>query len=48
LKNDIHKINYLIKNSKYKELFIKNNNQFININFPNDYEIAKNILDKKE
>lgn len=46
--NNIHKINYLIKDSNHYEFFIENNQQFLNINFPNDYEIAKNILDKKE
>ncbi len=47
LKEDIHKINYLIRNSNSYEFYFENKEQFININFPNDYELAKNIINSK-
>ena len=37
IKNDIHKINYLIKNSNYKIIEFPNNNEFININNKDEY-----------
>lgn len=47
LKKDIHKINYLIKNSNFYEFYFENSHQFLNINYPNDYEKAKNMLKPK-
>ncbi len=41
LKNDIHKINYLIKNTtSYQELEFDNKNQFLNLNTTEDYNKA--------
>ena len=37
IKNDIHKINYLIKNSDYKIIDFPNDDEFININDKNEY-----------
>ena len=44
IENDIHKIWFLIKNNIYKIIELPNNNEFLNINHRDDYEIAlKNI-----
>lgn len=42
IKNDIHKINYLVKNSKYQIINFDDDNEFININNKNEYEKACN------
>ena len=46
LKKDIHKINYLIKNCNFYEFYFDNSQQFLNMNFPNDYKLAKDIASK--
>lgn len=38
IKNDIHKINYLLKNSNVNYVIFDSDNQFININLPYEYE----------
>ena len=38
IKNDIHKINFLIKNNNYKIINFPNNKEFININNQNEYQ----------
>lgn len=39
IKQDIHKINYMIKNSKnYQEIVFENSEQFLNINTKKEYE----------
>lgn len=38
IKNDIHKINYLLKNSNVNYVIFDSDNQFININQPYEYE----------
>ena len=38
IENDIHKINYLIKNSNYKIIECKNEDEFLNINEQSDYK----------
>ncbi len=48
IKNDIHRINYLIKNSKSKEIIFEDEKQFLNINTIKDYDLAKEILKSKE
>lgn len=40
IENDIHKINYLIKNSNYKIIECRNEDEFLNINEPKEYKIA--------
>jgi molybdenum cofactor guanylyltransferase len=40
IENDIHKINYLIKNSNYKIIECKNEDEFLNINEQSDYKKA--------
>ena len=40
IENDIHKIWFLIKNNIYKIIEVPNNNEFLNINHRDDYEIA--------
>ncbi len=42
--NNIHKINYLIKNNKYNLILFPNNSEFININNKYEYEIALNYI----
>lgn len=44
IKNDIHKINYLIKNSKYQIINFNNEDEFLNINEKKEYEKALNII----
>ena len=47
IKQDIHKINYMIKNSKnYQEIVFENSEQFLNINTKESYQEAKNVLKK--
>ncbi len=47
IKKDIHKINYMIKNSKnYQEIVFENYEQFLNINTKETYQKAKNALKK--
>ncbi len=47
IKKDIHKINYMIKNSKnYQEIVFENYEQFLNINTQESYEKAKTLLKK--
>lgn len=41
---DIHKIGFLRQNCNAKTLYFKNNNEFFNINTPQDYEKAKEFL----
>jgi molybdopterin-guanine dinucleotide biosynthesis protein A len=38
IENDIHKINYLIKNNNYKIINFYNNSEFININNQDEYQ----------
>ncbi len=38
IENDIHKINYLIKNNNYKIINFSNNSEFININNQDEYQ----------
>ncbi|RXJ97055.1 molybdenum cofactor guanylyltransferase [Arcobacter sp. AHV-9/2010] len=42
IKDDIHKINYLVKKSKYQIINFDDENEFININNKNEYEKALN------
>lgn len=42
--NDIHKIGFLRQKCNAKTLYFKNNNEFFNINTPQDYEKAKEFL----
>ena len=44
--NDIHKINHLIKNNKYKIIKFNNNNEFMNLNNKNDYFESLNYINK--
>ena len=44
IKDDIHKINYLVKNSKYKIIDFQNEDEFLNINYKNDYKKALSII----
>jgi molybdenum cofactor guanylyltransferase len=44
LKRDIHKINYLIKNSNFKTIFFENKDEFLNLNDKNEYQKALNII----
>ena len=45
IKDDIHKINFLIKKySNYKEVLFENESQFININEYKDYQKAISII----
>jgi molybdopterin-guanine dinucleotide biosynthesis protein A len=47
IKKDIHKINYMIKNSKnYQEIVFANSEQFLNINTQESYQEAKTLLKK--
>jgi len=41
IKNDIHKINFLVKNSKFNFIEFQNNDEFLNINTKEDYKKAK-------
>ena len=44
IKQDIHKINYLIKNfSNYKVVEFENNEEFLNINTKDDYQNGKKL-----
>ena len=42
--NNIHKINYLIKNNEYNLVYFPDNSEFININNKYEYEIALNYI----
>ncbi|WP_198304307.1 molybdenum cofactor guanylyltransferase MobA [Arcobacter vandammei] len=44
IENNIHKINYLIKNSNFKELEFLNEDEFLNINNQLEYEKAIKII----
>lgn len=44
--NDIHKINHLIKNNKYKIIEFPNNNEFINLNNKEEYDKALSYINK--
>ena len=44
IKNDIHKINYLVKNSKYQIINFDYEDEFLNINEKKEYEKALNII----
>ncbi|AYJ80923.1 molybdenum cofactor guanylyltransferase [Aliarcobacter cryaerophilus ATCC 43158] len=44
IKDDIHKINYLVKNSKYQIINFNNEDEFLNINDRKEYEKALNII----
>lgn len=44
INDDIHKINYLVKNSKFSEQIFENENEFLNINDKNDYQRAISII----
>ena len=46
LKQDIHKVGYLIKNSKAKIVTFSNDDEFINLNFQEDYERSLCIISK--
>ena len=47
LQKDIHKINYMIKNSKnYQEIVFEDSEQFLNINTQETYQKAKTLLKK--
>lgn len=47
LKNNIHKINYLIDTCNYKECIFKDDVQFININTPQEYDVVTQITNYK-
>lgn len=42
--NNIHKINYLIKNNEYNLVYFPNNSEFININNKYEYEMALSYI----
>lgn len=44
IKDDIHKINYLVKNSKFQIINFNNEDEFLNINEKKEYEKALNII----
>ena len=44
IKNDIHKIFYLIKNNHHKIIHFDNNDEFININNKNEYQKSLEII----
>ena len=44
IKNDNHKINYLVKNSKYQIINFDYEDEFLNINEKKEYEKALNII----
>ena len=44
IKDDIHKIWFLIKNNHYKTVEFPDNDEFININNKNDYQTALSII----
>ncbi len=46
IENDIHKINYLIKNSNYADIEFFTENEFLNLNDKNEYQNAINIINK--
>ena len=48
LENNIHKVNFLINQCNYKECTFKDETQFININTPNEYNMAIQITKKEK
>jgi len=44
IKNDIHKINYLIKSTNYNIVEFKNEDEFLNLNYKEDYIKALKYL----
>jgi len=46
IENDIHKINYLIKNNKYKIIEFPDNNEFVNLNNKEEYDNALSYINK--
>ena len=46
LKDDIHKVNYLLKNNNTKYLDFSNDDEFINLNNKDEYKRALNIISK--
>jgi len=44
IKNDIHKINYLIKSTNYNIVEFKNEDEFLNLNYKEDYIKALKCL----
>lgn len=46
VKEEIHKINYLIKQNKFKIIEFPNNDEFMNINNPDDYNKSLNHINK--
>ncbi|MEN8717606.1 MAG: molybdenum cofactor guanylyltransferase [Sulfurovum sp.] len=44
LKDDIHKINYLINNSKHKEINFSDTNEFLNINTKEDFTLCQRSI----
>ena len=46
LRDDIHKINYLIKQNKFKIIEFTNHNEFMNINNPEDYKKSLSYINK--
>lgn len=48
IKDDIHKINYLINSCSYKEVLFSDAEEFININTKDQYDLAKTLLKKQE
>ena len=46
IEKDIHKIFYLIKNSKYKIIEFLDDDEFMNINNKNEYHKSINFINK--
>lgn len=46
IKDDIHKVNYLVKNSNYNSVTFLDNDEFININDKNDYKKSISFIKK--
>ncbi len=44
LKDDNHKLGFLLKNSKTKYIEFQNNNEFLNLNNQDDYRLALSLL----
>lgn len=44
LQNDMHKIGYLLQEAKSSEICFKNEDEFLNVNTPSDYEKALKII----
>lgn len=46
IKNDIHKVGYLLKNSKTNYLNFEDDNEFLNLNTRDDYKKALDVMNK--